>query len=104
MKHVISHLHHKMPHNHHGGFRPDVPDIRHAHSATRRKHKHHRSVKVLLDNLKTIAQHPFTHHTHNIAYCVYYGIALAEDHGAIKLIIVGTLFCVSVLIAAEGHE
>jgi lipoprotein signal peptidase len=46
--------------------------------------------------------HPAFKHSHNLAYCVYYGIALAEDHGA-QFAIVAVLFCVAIVVAmSEG--
>jgi hypothetical protein len=36
------------------------------------------------------------HHVHNLAYCIYYGMALAEDRG-LKLFVVSVIFAVTLL-------
>lgn len=88
-------------------YRANAPELRKAHSrkasAYYRRGGHRPKFSVFIHEVEAIARHPFTHHTHNIAYCVYYGIALAQDHG-VQMVIVGALFGISVLIAAAGHS
>lgn len=48
--------------------------------------------------VKRVRYHAAFHHAHHLAYCVYYGIALAEDHG-IQFFVVGILFVSAVTVA-----
>jgi hypothetical protein len=65
-----------------------------------------RKRKGLWQNVKNFASdvhhHRLFQHSHHLAYCVYYGIALAEDRG-IKLIVVGVVFVAAILTAVTGE-
>ena len=43
------------------------------------------------------------HHAHNVAYCVYYGIALAEDRG-LKLVVVTVIFLATLLATLAASD
>jgi len=51
---------------------------------------------TLRNSAKRTSQHGVLHHAHNLAYCCYYGIALAEDRGA-KLVVITILFLAAIV-------
>jgi hypothetical protein len=53
--------------------------------------------------VRQVAHRKSYHHAHNVAYCVYYAFAIAEDRG-FKLVVVSIIFACSLLAALAASE
>lgn len=58
---------------------------------------------TLWNKAKLLAHHPLAHHSHHLAYIIYYGIAAIDERG-VKFWICSALFVFAALTTIEGFR